>query len=287
MTPDRETKSERCRVIVAVDEEESSETMLAHVEPMARALDAELIVTQAVPSERQPGQHAHELADSLRTRGLDARSVVRVGLPVDVLMQCANEEQAAVVALSTHGRTGLSRLLHGSVAEKLLEREARALLIAHVPESEGDSPPAAPVRQLLLPVDGGGEWLGAIPTTAVLAKIFGAEVTVVEIVSSYAGENDMREAQLHVEAAKNELARLDVEARTEVRKGDPVRAIVELGLYEVGRPPVDMVVMAAETASGVARWRSHGLATGLIRQGVAPLFIVEPERGLAARASAL
>jgi nucleotide-binding universal stress UspA family protein len=46
--------------------------------------------------------------------------VVRVGAPVDVIAGYAEETDAGLIAMATHGRTGLGRLLMGSVAERVL-----------------------------------------------------------------------------------------------------------------------------------------------------------------------
>lgn len=54
--------------------------------------------------------------------GVSARQMLRVGAPVDELLAAAGEEQADMIVIGTHGRTGLDRLLLGSVAERVVRR---------------------------------------------------------------------------------------------------------------------------------------------------------------------
>ncbi|MBI2206617.1 MAG: universal stress protein [Candidatus Rokubacteria bacterium] len=53
-------------------------------------------------------------------RGVPARSVLRVGVPFDQIVDAARDERADMLVLGTHGRTGLDRLLMGSVAERVV-----------------------------------------------------------------------------------------------------------------------------------------------------------------------
>jgi len=57
------------------------------------------------------------------------RKAVRVGAPVRVIQQYAQEEAIDLIAMTTHGRTGLSRLLVGSVAEEVLRAVTIPLLL--------------------------------------------------------------------------------------------------------------------------------------------------------------
>lgn len=60
---------------------------------------------------------------------VEMTQVIAEGDPVREILRVAAEEQADFIVLGTHGRTGLSRLLMGSVAEKVI-REAMCPVIA-------------------------------------------------------------------------------------------------------------------------------------------------------------
>lgn len=70
---------------------------------------------------RQLEGHAH------RTR---VESLVMEGDPVDMILRAANESNSDVIVMGTHGRTGLGRLLMGSVAESVTRKAPCPVLSA-------------------------------------------------------------------------------------------------------------------------------------------------------------
>ena len=93
---------------------------------------------------REPIPTPTQLADSLNPAqalvadsGVSVRSLTAFGDPATEILRVAEEEAVDLIALSTHGRTGLSRWLFGSVAEKVFRA-------AHLPMLALRSTPGAP-----------------------------------------------------------------------------------------------------------------------------------------------
>jgi len=61
-------------------------------------------------------------ASELRAKGLRVTTTVRRGEPVDEILTAASEADADLIAMTTHGRSGLSRLVFGSIAAAVLAR---------------------------------------------------------------------------------------------------------------------------------------------------------------------
>jgi nucleotide-binding universal stress UspA family protein len=59
---------------------------------------------------------------ALAVEGIAARGVVKVGVPWEVIVGTARDEQADMIVMGTHGRSGLDRMLLGSVAERVVRR---------------------------------------------------------------------------------------------------------------------------------------------------------------------
>jgi nucleotide-binding universal stress UspA family protein len=76
------------------------------------------------------------LADDLRTRGIRVRTEVRRGEPVDEIVDCAREADADLIAMTTHGRSGLGRLLFGSVAEAVLRQAEIPVFLMRMTEAQ-------------------------------------------------------------------------------------------------------------------------------------------------------
>jgi nucleotide-binding universal stress UspA family protein len=72
---------------------------------------------------------AADAAETLRRTGFDAQSEVRSGPPAPTIVAYANEWDADLVIMGSHGRTGVQRLLLGSVARSVLHHASCSVLI--------------------------------------------------------------------------------------------------------------------------------------------------------------
>ncbi|WP_353634321.1 universal stress protein [Halobacterium sp. NMX12-1] len=63
-------------------------------------------------------------------RGLDAETEIRSGTPHREILDYADEAGVDLVVMATHGRTGVSRLLSGSVTERVVRNADRPVLVA-------------------------------------------------------------------------------------------------------------------------------------------------------------
>lgn len=132
------------RILVPLDGSTMSEAVLPHAERLARALDVEIVllhvdVTPAPifepptsPLMPQPEEvkltHLDEknylktVCAKLEGKGLRVTYLLRDGIVADTILEAAEIEQADLIAMTTHGRTGMLRLLLGSVAEQVVHR---------------------------------------------------------------------------------------------------------------------------------------------------------------------
>jgi nucleotide-binding universal stress UspA family protein len=76
---------------------------------------------QEIASAEAEAKHSVSQAEAmLREKGVSARSVVLLGQPADEIIDYAEDENADLIVMCTHGRSGLGRWLFGSVTEKVL-----------------------------------------------------------------------------------------------------------------------------------------------------------------------
>jgi nucleotide-binding universal stress UspA family protein len=144
------------RALVPLDGSVVAETVLPFILDIAGPLDMQVIllrVVQPVPPvllegtrhmvvEDEASRHADAveylapLAVELRDRGVRVETRVRRGQPADAILAAVREEGADLVAMSTHGRSGLGRLVFGSVAEVVLRRAAVPVFLLRATEAE-------------------------------------------------------------------------------------------------------------------------------------------------------
>ncbi len=147
-------------IIVPLDGSTVSVVALDHAVDLARKLGSNLILLNVVPDPPLPiamdgawpvmdlERTAKELRaegelilerglERARERGLEtARRVLkpaeghRIG---DVIVAAARDEGAELIVIGTHGRSGLDRLLLGSVAERVAHRASMPVMLVHAP----------------------------------------------------------------------------------------------------------------------------------------------------------
>lgn len=108
---------------------------LLHVAPSPVAIVAEGRVVAYADQESERLRHDAEVYLRGAAAGLGHLPVehaVRFGEPVEEILQEAREWGADLIAMATHGRSGVTRLVVGSVAETVLRRsEVPVLLVRH------------------------------------------------------------------------------------------------------------------------------------------------------------
>jgi nucleotide-binding universal stress UspA family protein len=100
----------------------------ATVEPLTgfyRPTPIEKILREEVEAQT----YLKKVAQRLRKRGLKVNSVTIPGDPGETIVSYAKENAVGLIALSTHGRSGLVRLAFGSVADFVLKRSGLPILI--------------------------------------------------------------------------------------------------------------------------------------------------------------
>jgi nucleotide-binding universal stress UspA family protein len=115
-----------------------------------------MVTPAEVPPPYQPEESPEVLWERLRAIQPENPEVaveyhMRVGDVADEIISQAQVTQSDLIVMGTHGRTGLSRLLMGSVAEKVLRRAPCPVLTVKHPFPEA-KPPARPPAQTDTPV---------------------------------------------------------------------------------------------------------------------------------------
>jgi nucleotide-binding universal stress UspA family protein len=72
--------------------------------------------------------------ESLKTKGVDINIMVRTGNAADEILKAAEEIKAHLIAMSTHGRSGLRRLAFGSITDKVLRGSKIPVLMVRAAE---------------------------------------------------------------------------------------------------------------------------------------------------------
>jgi nucleotide-binding universal stress UspA family protein len=140
-------------ILVPLDGSKRSEQILPYVEKLALGCDLKVVflqVTQAdlaytsppnyyadVALEKAEMERLREKAEAylsslqgeFREKDIQAKFIVTEGPVVRKIIEVAEREGADLIAMASHGRTGLARVFYGSVAAGVLHQVDRPLLI--------------------------------------------------------------------------------------------------------------------------------------------------------------
>src|SRR4029078_2899736 len=114
------------------------------------------------------------------------------GSAEETIIGKAEADAATLIAMPTHGRSGLNRFLLGSVAEKVLRGSANALLLVRATEAASGNGEAS-FKSIIVPLDGSELAESILPMAASMAKKLGLEIVLFRAYhipyNAYAGDD--------------------------------------------------------------------------------------------------
>ena len=98
----------------------------AYLEGMAYATNAKI----QLEVEQESSEYLGKVAAALRDRGVKVDTKVILGTPASAIADYSHEIDCDVIAMATHGRSGISRWVLGSVTETLVRTSGSPVLVA-------------------------------------------------------------------------------------------------------------------------------------------------------------
>jgi nucleotide-binding universal stress UspA family protein len=139
------------RILIPLDGSALAEAVLPHVEELAKSSAAELVLLRVALAHIFPGadpieaqvaavqeaeNYVADVAKTLQEQGVRAEAKVRYGDPAEEILDHAARDHIDLIAMATHGRTGLKRVVLGSVAENVLRSASVPMLLVRAPIPE-------------------------------------------------------------------------------------------------------------------------------------------------------
>ena len=227
---------------------------------------------------------------ALKPQGVAIETHATAGSAASVIVQYAEANDVDLIVMSSHGRTGSSRWVYGSVAEKVLHHAPCATMIirAHVP------PPTFENRKVLVPLDGSALAEQALEPALAIADALRSDVALLRVTSSRAplpesltpsgqdvamldtaAEQERAEAETYLQtvyiARPNQRLFFDVVTTS----GDIADALVTYADVH----DVDLIVMSSHGRSGIGRWLHGSVAEKVLRGAGCATLIIRSPRG--------
>jgi nucleotide-binding universal stress UspA family protein len=150
------------KIMVPLDGSQVAECVIPHIEAIAGKSAARVeLVTVIEPLEiptrgqialsdddikqidaegkNEAGKYLKQVASRLKQAGINAESVILSGKAADSLVRYAVNNGVDLIIMATHGRSGISKIFWGSVAEKILRATDIPVLLIKTTNCEIDS----------------------------------------------------------------------------------------------------------------------------------------------------
>ncbi len=278
------------KIIVPLDGSETAEAILPFVEEIARHTGGEIMLVTAVSQvgvwdaalslqvlDREGESAAEYLKEQMKKVAGKQRCRVLQGDPAESIIRAAEEESADLIAISTHGRSGLARWLFGSTATKLLQASPIPVLFLRPKTGEDKGAPGPVIKKILVPLDGSETAMTVLHTVEAFARDVGASLVLfhsVEPIAVYPGFETQSVAAVTVIDEMQAQARQILSKAMDDAKARGVEATMVVSLNSaVGgilsaadEQKVDLIAIGTHGRGGIGRAVLGSVADGVVRR---------------------
>ena len=147
------------KILVPLDGSQFAEAIVPHVEDLVKGMGNEVILIRVIEpvqipdvvrytagfdeqkyekeftskAEREAKRYLSKKESALRNKGVKVSSTSLLGMPAQTILQYAEDNSVSLIALSTHGFSGITRWAYGSVASKIIESSSKPVLLVRPP----------------------------------------------------------------------------------------------------------------------------------------------------------
>ena len=293
-------------ILVPLDGSTLAECVLPHVLAIAPVTNARVTLIHVLehPENRNGnapidpmGWHMHkqelqsyleQTLERLKNSGVEASHIIVEGKSAESIIDFARANDVDLIALSTHGRTGLTGWNVSSVVQKVLLRSYRSILLARAyahPDTE-----KLAYKRLFIGTDGSARAEFMLPVAISLAQYHHSEIVMGTIVQKPQiiqrmplSEKDTKLINQLTEKNQKIVTHYHEQITTQLAlKGLNVKSTVEVADHTIGalhdmveELKADLVILVAHGESGERRWPYGSITTSFIAQGNTPLMILQ------------
>lgn len=293
-------------ILVPLDGSTLAECVLPHVLAIAPVTKARVTLIHVLehPENRNGGPpidplgwhmqkqeaqaYLEKMVERLQSEGLNARHVIVEGKSAEGIIDYARAQSVDLIALSTHGRTGLSGWNVSSVVQKVLLRSYRSILLVRAYST--DNLVQAEYKRLFVASDCSTRGEYVLPFAISLAQFHHSRLIMSTVIErpqiiqrlplseedthlmKQLTELNYKSAMRYHEQINTQLSLKGIDVETHVETADHVISMLH-DMVNEAHP--DLVMLVAHGVTGERRWPYGSITNSLIAYGNVPLMIIQ------------
>jgi nucleotide-binding universal stress UspA family protein len=253
---------------------------------------------QAIAEEAKKSQtYLERIAQPFLEKGIEVSRITLRGSAGDVIVGYAQNEPVDLIALATHGRSGLGRMLFGSVADFVLRetglpvlvikpRQADQLMLTSAAIPKGSEE----MLKILVCLDGSQLAEQTLPFAEAQAKCFGGTITLLQVVKipdnvtmpvrggasgwfvTEQGQKAEQEARGYLEEVANKLAAKGLNVEVVAEQGSAIdQVILDYALQN----KMNIITISSHGRSGLSRTIFGSVTDSVLRQSGLPVLVIK------------
>lgn len=257
---------------------------------VAAASEGTAIAVEVVRTEYDKARsELYALAAECRaTSNADISVDLDTGPVADILQGYARRNDVDLIVISTHGRSGISRLSLGSVTDSLIRHTTIPVLVVKPPTSYLNPQVREAFRRIVVPLDGSTLAEQILPRVVALAKFEEAEITLLNVLvpQSYSQkeivdpsmpwwDKDISTAQAYLFRIAARLRRQGLLVTTDIVISENVASAI--GDF-ASRERADLIAIATHGRGGLARMFRGSVADTIMHSARMSMLVLKPDK---------
>ncbi len=252
-------------ILVPLDGSPLAEAVLPVADTFAKLFKTPLtFFSVAEPSQKM---YLEGLATRWQNGANSIQTECQPGPVAATIQQTAATNNVDLIIMSTHGRSGVKRLLLGSVAGQLVQQLTRPVLLLRGGEETAVS---TQFNKILVTLDGSKYAERVLPYMLPIAQKFSSQLLLLSVPQPNSQETLGLQMQHYLESMVEFCGKQGVVAQAHYIGHDPANTVIQVSQTE----NVDLIMLATHGRGGWQRLLLGSVADDVVRQASCPVFLV-------------
>ncbi len=181
------------KILVPLDTSPFAEQVIPSIIGLARSFNSEIHLLNICEERRKQyagvcqaylEDKASQIEKALSEQKPKIKTEILFGSPGTNILSYAAEEKVSLIAMSSHGLSGVTIWPLGSTVDKVLRRTTQPVLVIRVNETGESIPQEDIFKRIMVPLDGSELGARVVPFAAEIAARFSSEVVLYHVIAT-------------------------------------------------------------------------------------------------------